>query len=186
METKERRPDAALPPDAQRSSPLRHSRKSAALAALLTAAAVYLLFDFFWPGIILGVLLLLLAVALSTFAYRYRAVVAALPKPQGRGRVSVMDAERARTQGLLIVALGVATLFVPFIALYFLPAAAVVAFVLALMGGLAASELLYFAWVTWFQRKTRSTILSFTEFRDEEGRQRLVKSLEMEPWDEKA
>jgi len=112
-------------------------------------------------------------------------VAAALPKPLGRGVVSVVGTDRVRNQGLLIVALGVATLFVPFIALSYLPAAAVVGFILALMGGLAASELAYFGWITALQGRARANIISRTEFRDEKGVQKLFKSLELEPWDER-
>jgi len=171
-----------LLPGGQRTEPLKRSRYGVAFAAVLTAASVYLSFDFFWPGLLVGVLPPLLAVALCVFFYRYRGVVAALPEPHGRGKVSVIGTDRVRSQGVLIIALGAAIIFVPFVALYFLPPAAVVGFILVLMGGLAASEVIFSAWITLLERRTHSTVLSLTVFREEEGRQQLVKSLDMEPW----
>ncbi len=159
---------------------LRHSRKSVVFSALLASTAFFLGFSFFGTGELLLVAPVAAAVVAGVFAYRYRTVAARLPQPHGRGLTEVIGTDKVRAQGVAILVLGIATLFVPFIALFFLPAVSVVAFILGLMGGLATSEVVYFVWVSRFEKRTSSRVISVTEYREEDGRQELVRSLQLE------
>jgi hypothetical protein len=52
--------------------------------------------------------------------------------------------------------------------------------VLALMAGLAASELFTFLWISALERRTKGKIVLITELSEKEGKQVLLKSAEIE------
>ncbi len=165
---------------APRRTALRRSRKAAAFAALLAAVAFFLGYGYFGAWMLLAVFPTSAVVVLCVFLHRYRSLRGGLPEPYGRGRVSVVGVERVSTQGIVVISLGVALVFVPFIALFLLPSALVVGCLLGLMGGLTSSEVLSFFWLARFETNARSRVFSVTEFREVGGHQQLLKSLEME------
>jgi len=110
-----------------------------------------------------------LLVGLAVCYYRVRGLVGRLPEPFGKGLVSEVSLRRTTIQGALLLAVGVLVLMVPFVALYFLPGAAVILAVLGLMGGLATSEIFTFFWISRLERITKGAILQITEVSENKG-----------------
>jgi len=119
-------------------------------------------------------------IGLAVCFYRVRGLSHKLPAPFGQGLITEVTLRRTTIQGALLVGTGVLLLFLPFVALYFLPGGYVILAVLALMAGLAASELFAFLWISALERRTKGRIVLITELSEKEGKQVLLKSAEIE------
>lgn len=167
--------------EAPRTKRIKPSLKSLAVAAVFLAVALYLA-AVLVEGLPLAVVSLVVLLAGASVCYsRVRGVVPRLPAPYGKGLVSEVTLRRTQIQGALIIVAGVSLLFVPFIALFFLPGAIVILGILALTGGISFSEFLTFYWISRLERRTNGTILLVTELSENEGKQVLMKSMELQP-----
>lgn len=159
---------------------LRPGLKSLGLSLVLCPCAVYLGWRFFGYELYLP-LLGSLAVALSLAWFRMRGVSSSLPEPYGKGRMTTIDAEAAVRSGLLLV-VGCTLAIVGLMgSVYFLPAFAFFAVVIGLTAGLPMSEIVVFVLLTRLERKSRSRIFSVIEETSRDGKDVLVKSVEMAP-----
>ena len=167
--------------ETQRSRRIRPSIVSFSAAWVFLGLTIYLSSVLVTGPLLAAVIVAALLVGLAVCYYRVRGIVGRLPEPFGKGLVSEVSLRRTAVQGVLLLAVGVLVLMVPFVALYFLPGAEVILAVLGLMGGLATSELFTFFWITRLEGVTRGTILQITEVSENDGKQVLLKSIELEP-----
>ena len=140
-------------------------------AALVILYSGFLLFLFVLP------------VALGTvavvFLFRRRSVLDQAPPPEGRGRTRLVNSRQALLQGVAVLVLRAAVIFGPFILMAYFPGPDVIASVLGLVTGLTLSQPVFFAWVFRLERRARAEMYSVTGLTEEEGKQVLVKSIEM-------
>jgi len=167
--------------ESQKSRRIRPSIASFSAAWVFLGLTIYLSSALVTGPLLAAVIVVALLVGLAVCYYRVRGLASRLPEPFGRGLVSRVSLRRTAIQGALLVVVGVLVLMVPFVALFFLPGAAVILAVLGLMGGLATSELFTFLWITRLERIMRGTILQITEVSENEGKQVLLKTIELEP-----
>jgi len=160
---------------------IRPSVRNLFFSLVFTAVALYLCAVYLGLFVAFSMLLGVLPImSLVTYA-RVRGIGPGLPEPHGRGQISVVGTGQTYTQGVLILLALILALFVPFIALSFFPGAYVILGILVLMGCLSSSEILTFAWVSRLEWRTSSEIYLVTELDDENGKQVLVKSIELRP-----
>ncbi len=166
--------------ESQRTRRLRPSTVSFGAACVFLALAVYLASALVAGPPLAAMLAITPLIGLGVCYYRVRGLGSRLPAPWGKGKVSYVSLRRTTLQGALIVVAGVAFLMVPFVALFFIPGGVVILGILALMGGLATSELLTFVWITRLERALKGKIIQITELSEEEGKQVLLKSIELQ------
>jgi hypothetical protein len=167
--------------ESQKSRRIRPSLASFGAAWVFLGLTIYLTSVLVEELLLAAVIVVALLLGLGVCFYRVRGLASRLPEPFGKGLVSEVSLRRTTIQGALLVAVGALVLMVPFMALYFFPGAVVIMGVLTLMGGLAASELLTFFWVSRLERITKGNILQITELSENEGKQVLLKSVELQP-----
>ena len=128
-------------------------------------------------------LLFVLPFALGTLAFvffiRVRSVRSQAPPPEGEGRTKLVDARQALVQGVALLVGGAAVIFGPFVLVAYLPGPDVIASVLGLVTGLALSQPAFYAWVSTLEKRTGSEIYSVTGLTEMNGKQVLVKTIEL-------
>ena len=160
---------------------VRPSRASIGFTAALSVLSVYV------SILVLGETALFLtfplaAVVLPLITFlRVRPLKMGLPEPVGKGLESEIRSRKALGQGVLLLILGMAMLFVPIALLFYLPGALVLGVVLGVVTGLSLSDSTFSVWIARIEKRTNSEIFSVTELVEEDGRQLLVKSVEMLP-----
>jgi hypothetical protein len=167
--------------ESERSRRIRPSVASFCAAWVFLGVTIYLGSILATGPVLAAVIAAALLVGLAVCSYRVRGLVSRLPEPLGKGLVSEVSLRRTAIQGALLLAVGVMVLMVPFVALFFLPGAAVILSVLGLMGGLAISELFTFFWIARLERIAKGAIVQITEVSEKDGKQVLLKSLELQP-----
>ena len=150
-------------------------------AFFLAALCATIVLDPFGNAIYFPILIAAL-VASGVSMFRLSGLRSSLPPPYGKGKVTRIDSRRTARDGILILLGGVLSMMGLFAsvllvrpALFFFPAT------FGLMLGLPVSQVIFFGAVTRFENASGSKIFSITEETTEEGKEVLVKSIELRP-----
>jgi len=160
---------------------IRPSNKSVGFTAVLSVVSVYVSVVVLGETALLFTFPLALGVVALVVFMRTRPLKRGLPEPVGRGLDWEIRSGQAMRQGVLVVLLGIAMLFVPIALLFYLPGWLVIGAVLGIVTGLSLSDSVFSVWIVRIERQTRSEIFSVTELVEEGGKQLLVKSVELIP-----
>jgi len=165
----------------QRRKRLRPGLKSIGLSLVVCPVALAMGWLVYQGGFYAPLLVALVVGVGLTYA-RMRGMGSSLPEPYGRGRITTIDSNAAARSGMMIVFGGILLMFGVVGSVFILPPFEYFAMVLGLSAGLPMSEILVFATITRLERKSRGQIISITEEAVQDGRDVLLKSIELNPY----
>lgn len=142
-------------------------------AAIYLAAAAFFFYEVYMP------IIAALIISSAVLCYRARGLKEAMPEPYGRGKASTLDAKATERLGILLAVGGGLSTVGLMASVFFLPPEIFFSVLFGVTAGLPLSQVFFFTFVTWYERKSRKKIFFVNEDASVGKDEVFVKTVEM-------